>query len=526
MALPLLIPAALMAARVAAPILLRSAAMNAVRTQAANLVGRTVLPRAASTAGQAAGRAANQAAGRQAAGQAVGRRPGGDPGRGRGDAALDALDMTMTVGAVASESFHSGQSATEAFGCGCGHAMGPARGGAPGGAISAPSPPGGPGLRMTSPPPGMKPGGPAGARVKTWVPHAIMATLLMQKGKGVLKSATTFVQNQVGRFFRPNRSPPVNPGGQVPKSPYPDSAGKGNKWMRLGKGFREVFGFVADAAGIASFLGYDMDSITGNSNGAPPTPSPERFDPCACLKHAAGETQEAARQNMTASSHASQQAMQFATNINDSAARLAMFDIAGGGHAEAVKAIMDAANGDLAALKQNYSVTAGLLERHMMSGMGQFASMTGSHDLFFQNLRSMLVDLESGPYRRADSPAGSVPAMPPATPKAAESAAKTEEAKSSLDICKCLPPSAVTRPPASGSDRFVKEDVRLSEENLVLLQHLAEPRSVTNFVTLTPTVQVTTGDIRQEADIDDLIARVTQAMSREIDSSARGAYSY
>lgn len=70
----------------------------------------------------------------------------------------------------------------------------------------------------------------------------------------------------------------------------------------------------------------------------------------------------------------------------------------------------------------------------------------------------------------------------------------------------------------------INDTVDISSEDLKLMRDLAEMQSIQNFVTLTPTVQVTTGDVRQEADIDTVIRRIEQVMVREIAASAKGVY--
>ncbi|MOA70281.1 hypothetical protein D3C78_1990520 [compost metagenome] len=57
------------------------------------------------------------------------------------------------------------------------------------------------------------------------------------------------------------------------------------------------------------------------------------------------------------------------------------------------------------------------------------------------------------------------------------------------------------------------------------MRELAEMKSIQNFVTLTPTVQVTTGPINQGADIDTIVRRIEQTLEEEIAASASGVYS-
>lgn len=66
--------------------------------------------------------------------------------------------------------------------------------------------------------------------------------------------------------------------------------------------------------------------------------------------------------------------------------------------------------------------------------------------------------------------------------------------------------------------------VDISSEDLRLMRDLAEMKSIQNFVTLTPTVQVSTGDINNGYDIDTIIQRIEQSLENEIVSTAEGVY--
>ncbi len=70
----------------------------------------------------------------------------------------------------------------------------------------------------------------------------------------------------------------------------------------------------------------------------------------------------------------------------------------------------------------------------------------------------------------------------------------------------------------------INNTVDISSEDLEVMRDLAEIQSIQNFVTLTPTVQVTTGDIHQPADANEMIRRIEEVMSREIANSAQGVY--
>ncbi|MGG1444335.1 hypothetical protein ABE354_20210 [Brevibacillus laterosporus] len=70
----------------------------------------------------------------------------------------------------------------------------------------------------------------------------------------------------------------------------------------------------------------------------------------------------------------------------------------------------------------------------------------------------------------------------------------------------------------------VKGKVDISSEDLKVMRELAEMKNIQNFVTLTPTVQVKTGDINKGADIDTIVAKITQSLEEEISNSAQGVY--
>lgn len=75
-----------------------------------------------------------------------------------------------------------------------------------------------------------------------------------------------------------------------------------------------------------------------------------------------------------------------------------------------------------------------------------------------------------------------------------------------------------------GSVGKIDDTVDISSEDLKVMRDLAEMKSIQNFVTLTPTVQVTTGPISREVDVDEVIRRIENVMDQEIESSAQGIY--
>ncbi|WP_313894308.1 tape measure protein [Psychrobacillus sp.] len=66
--------------------------------------------------------------------------------------------------------------------------------------------------------------------------------------------------------------------------------------------------------------------------------------------------------------------------------------------------------------------------------------------------------------------------------------------------------------------------VNVADENIKLMRELAEIKSIQNFVTLTPTVQMTAGDIKNGMDLEDVVKRVEKAMEEEITRSAEGVF--
>lgn len=70
----------------------------------------------------------------------------------------------------------------------------------------------------------------------------------------------------------------------------------------------------------------------------------------------------------------------------------------------------------------------------------------------------------------------------------------------------------------------IEDKVDISSEDLKLMRELAEMKTIQNFVSLTPTVQVTTGDVREEADINKIVAGIKTVLQEEIASSAAGTF--
>ena len=71
----------------------------------------------------------------------------------------------------------------------------------------------------------------------------------------------------------------------------------------------------------------------------------------------------------------------------------------------------------------------------------------------------------------------------------------------------------------------IKGAIDISNEDLKTMRELAEMQNIQNFVTLTPTVSVQTGDITEGGfDIETVVARIKDTLVNEIASSAEGVY--
>ncbi|MCQ5364715.1 tape measure protein [Anoxybacillus salavatliensis] len=70
----------------------------------------------------------------------------------------------------------------------------------------------------------------------------------------------------------------------------------------------------------------------------------------------------------------------------------------------------------------------------------------------------------------------------------------------------------------------IDDEINIADEDLQVFKELATIKSIQNFITLTPTVQVQTGDIRNEVDVDQLVRKFEESMVNEIARSAEGVY--
>lgn len=70
----------------------------------------------------------------------------------------------------------------------------------------------------------------------------------------------------------------------------------------------------------------------------------------------------------------------------------------------------------------------------------------------------------------------------------------------------------------------IEDSVDISSEDLKLMRELAEMKSIQNFVSYTPTVQVTTGPVSKEVDINEVVARIEQTLEEDLAANAAGVY--
>lgn len=116
------------------------------------------------------------------------------------------------------------------------------------------------------------------------------------------------------------------------------------------------------------------------------------------------------------------------------------------------------------------------------------------------------------PYESSDSidDLKKYPQNPPGSNNAADYAAKMPS-----------PISNINKVNEVGS---INDTVEVSGEDLATMRELAEMKNIQNFVQMTPSVNVQTGDIRQESDINSIVARIEQVLTEQIVSSAQGVY--
>lgn len=70
----------------------------------------------------------------------------------------------------------------------------------------------------------------------------------------------------------------------------------------------------------------------------------------------------------------------------------------------------------------------------------------------------------------------------------------------------------------------VDNDINIADEDLQLMRDVAEARYVQNFVTLTPTVQVSGNTINEKVDVNYVVDEIENRLTNEIAASAEGVY--
>ncbi|MNU85102.1 hypothetical protein D3C71_748400 [compost metagenome] len=72
----------------------------------------------------------------------------------------------------------------------------------------------------------------------------------------------------------------------------------------------------------------------------------------------------------------------------------------------------------------------------------------------------------------------------------------------------------------------IEDKVDISSEDLKVMRELAEMKTIQNFVTLTPTVHMNTGDINSGDDVDTIMSKIAKTITEEIASGAAGVYGH
>ncbi|MGD9678434.1 MAG: tape measure protein [Vulcanibacillus sp.] len=70
----------------------------------------------------------------------------------------------------------------------------------------------------------------------------------------------------------------------------------------------------------------------------------------------------------------------------------------------------------------------------------------------------------------------------------------------------------------------INDTVDISSEDLKIMRELSERKAIENYVTLTPTIDVKTGDIKNGADIDELVAKIEDMLETDIAASTKAVY--
>ena len=70
----------------------------------------------------------------------------------------------------------------------------------------------------------------------------------------------------------------------------------------------------------------------------------------------------------------------------------------------------------------------------------------------------------------------------------------------------------------------IEDTVDVSNEDLEIMRELAEMESIQNFVTLTPKVNVKTGPVNKDVDIDEIVRRIEKSIEEEMEASTKEVY--
>ena len=70
----------------------------------------------------------------------------------------------------------------------------------------------------------------------------------------------------------------------------------------------------------------------------------------------------------------------------------------------------------------------------------------------------------------------------------------------------------------------IEDTVDVSNEDLEIMRELAEMESIQNFVTLTPKVNIKTGPVSKDVDIDEIVRRIEKSIEEEMEASTKEIY--
>lgn len=70
----------------------------------------------------------------------------------------------------------------------------------------------------------------------------------------------------------------------------------------------------------------------------------------------------------------------------------------------------------------------------------------------------------------------------------------------------------------------IEDTVDVSNEDLEIIRELAEMESIQNFVTLTPKVNIKTGPVSKDVDIDEIVRRIEKSIEEEMEASTKEVY--